>query len=165
MCWCTPAIRCVCCGQPECVPKDTEKKPKQLTIEHPLYISIPRKTKEAKKVAINLNIYRNLHYLVNNQCKKIAKDNVENYLKNTGQSGIIFDKPVNITFKIIKESKRKLDKSNVYAVAAKYFYDALVELGVLVDDNDNFIKQETILETAYEKGIGKIIINIEEVKE
>ena len=133
---------------------------KQLILEHPLYIELPRKTRDNKKVAINLNTYRSLHYLVNNQCKKIAKENIENYLKDTGQCGIIFTKPVDITFKIIKGSKRKLDKSNVYAVAAKYFYDALVELGVLEDDNDNFIKQETILETTVEKGEGKIIMTL-----
>ena len=135
---------------------------KQLIIEHRPYIELPRKTKASKKVSINLNTYRNLHFLVNNQCKKIAKDNIENYLKDTGQSGIIFTQPVDTTFKLYKESKRKVDKSNVYAVATKYFYDALVELGILQDDNDEFIKEEVMLETEYDKNNPRIVMTFKE---
>ena len=135
---------------------------KQITIVHSPYIALPRKTKEAKKIAINLNTYRNLHFLVNNQCKKIAKDNIEKYLKDTGQFGIMFTNPVDVTFKFYKGSNRRLDKSNVYAVATKYFYDALVELGILQDDNDDYIKNEVMLETEYDKENSRIELTLTE---
>ena len=62
----------------------------------------------------------------------------------------------------VKPTKRKLDKSNVYAVTVKYIYDALTELGVWVDDNDEYIKDEKLLETIHDKDNPRIVIKVTE---
>lgn len=43
----------------------------------PLVLYLPRKTKKDKRVALSLSTYRNLHYMVSNQAKKIYKDIVK----------------------------------------------------------------------------------------
>lgn len=134
--------------------------PKVLTIEHPRYVTIPRKTKEDKKIPINLNTYRNLHYQENNTCKQIARENIRKYLEYTNQEDIKFDGCVSVTFKVYKKTKARLDKSNVFSVATKYFYDALVTLGYLVEDNDDIIKEELLLPTEIDKENPRIVMTI-----
>lgn len=138
--------------------------PKQLILKQSGYVMIPRKTVADKKIPVNMNAYRNLDRFVNNDAKKQSAINVKKYLEETGQDHIRFTKPVTITFKYVKPTRRRLDKSNVYAAAAKYFYDALVELGVLIDDNDDFIGVETILPTEYKKGISEITMVFTEIE-
>lgn len=130
--------------------------PKTLVLEHPGFVLLPRKTTKDKKYSINLNVYRNLHPMVNNQCKKVAKENVAKYLEYTGQDTIKFTKPVDVTFQFTKPTRRKMDKGNVFSVAQKYLYDALVSLGVLEDDNDDYIHYEVLEPTKYEKGVSNI---------
>jgi hypothetical protein len=43
----------------------------------PLAIYLPRKTKKDRRVAISLNVYRNLHHQINNQVKKEYKKIVQ----------------------------------------------------------------------------------------
>lgn len=137
---------------------------KQLILKHAGYVMLPRKTTKDKKISINLNTYRNLCFAENNQAKKIAKENVKQYLKDTGQDSIRFTKPVKVSFQFTKPSKRIMDKSNVFAVASKYLYDALVELKILPDDNDEWIKKELLKETKYEKGVSEIVLIFTEIE-
>jgi hypothetical protein len=136
---------------------------KKLVLKHAGYVMLPRKTVKDKKIPINLNTYRNLHCQVNNEAKKIAKQNVKEYLRRTCQDGLRFTKPVDVTFHYTKPTKRIMDKSNVFAVASKYLYDALVELNILVDDNDEFIHHEILQPTTYEKGVSEITLTFTEI--
>lgn len=141
-----------------------KKSSTRLVVEHPCFVLIPRKTKDDKKISINLNTYRNLHHQENHQCKQIVKENVKKYLEHTGQIDTKFTRPVTVTFKHCKPTKRKSDKSNVFTVATKYIYDALVELEILQDDNDDFIKVETLLETELDRENPRIILTFTEVE-
>lgn len=124
---------------------------KVLKIECPLVILLPRKTKEPKKYRLNLNYIRNAHYQEQNQAKKLFKEYVKKYLEGSGQINTKFEKPVDVTAKLYKQSNRRSDKHNFIAVNTKYLYDALTELGILVDDNDNYIKIEVLEETEVDK--------------
>lgn len=125
----------------------------------PLFIEIPRKTKKDRKVYINLNTYRNLHYIVNNQAKQIYKEQMQEQINKLPR----FDK-INVYFKLYKNSKRKSDKDNIISITKKYFFDALVELGKIEDDNDNFIKSEITMPTELDAGNGRVEIFIETTK-
>lgn len=48
-----------------------------IEIELPVFIMIPRKTKADRKISINLNTYRNTHYVINNQLKHLYKESLE----------------------------------------------------------------------------------------
>ena len=124
---------------------------KQLKISTPLTIEIPRKTKAPKVFRINLNYTRNAHYQEMNKAKVMFMEIVEQLLIDSGQREITFDKPVTVTAKLYKQSNRRSDKHNFIGANTKFLYDALVNLGVLEDDNDSFIKVETFEETEVDK--------------
>ena len=99
-----------------------------------------------------------------NQAKKIVLSWLEEYLKETNQSNIKFTKRVKVTFKVYKPTRRKTDKSNFYSGASKIIYDALVELGVLIDDNDDYISVETLEETEHNKDNPRLYFKFEEIE-
>ena len=75
-----------------------------------------------------------------------------------------FDGEVEVTFKMKRKlnkngsrSKVECDKHNVYTIIVKYLYDAMTEVGIWKDDNDDIIKTETLLPTEYIKGDNNII--------
>ena len=126
-----------------------------IKITSPLFVDLPRKTKKDKRVYININTYRNLHYLVNNQVKKAYLEAIKQQLV-----GVTIPTPVNISYKVFKPSKRKLDKMNVVSITSKYLLDAVTELGCWIDDNDDYVKTETILPTEYDKNNGRVEVII-----
>jgi hypothetical protein len=107
-----------------------------MRLELPLHILIPRKTKEDKKVFMNLNTYRNLHHMTNNQAKVIFKDIVKNAMPADAKP---FDGKVGLFYTVFPASNRALDISNVCSVVDKFACDALTELGMIPDDNHKII--------------------------
>lgn len=73
-----------------------------------------------------------------------------------------FDKPINIHFHWV-EGNRKRDYDNI-ASAKKFILDAMVKCGKLKDDNRNYVMgfSDTF---GYEKGVWKVILEIEEQDE
>lgn len=126
-----------------------------IKVTSPLFVNLTRKTKKDKRVYININTYRNLHYLVNNQVKKAYLEAIKQQLV-----GVTIPTPVNISYKVFKPSKRKLDKMNVVSITSKYLLDAITELGCWIDDNDDYVKTETILPTEYDKDNGRVEVII-----
>ena len=124
----------------------------------PTYIIFKYKNKKDKKVSINLNTYRNQHFLVESKCKKEFKELMRNQLE-----GIEFKTPVEITYKVYKASKRQLDKMNVISIASKYLMDAITEFGCWLDDNDDIIKKETILPTEIDKSNPRVEVLIKSI--
>lgn len=105
-------------------------------IEIPLFITLPRKTKEDKKYFVNLNNYRNWHYIVNNQIKEKYKDQLFNNL-----TGLKLENKIKLHFILRPANKRRIDRSNILSIHEKFFCDALVAYGCIKDDNDNFIEE------------------------
>lgn len=128
---------------------------KSILIKCPLYLDIERKTMKDKRYYINLNTYRNLHHRVNNNLKKMYLEAVRSQLE-----GLTIETPCNVTYKVVKPSKRTLDKMNVVSITSKYLMDAITKLGCWEDDNDDFIKTETILPTEYLKNEGSVQVLI-----
>lgn len=131
---------------------------KSILIIAPLYIDIERKTMKDKRYYINMNTYRNLHHRVNSQLKKMYKEAIREQLE-----GVIIDTPCEIVYRVIKPTKRRLDKMNVISVTSKYLLDAITELGCWEDDSDEFVKTETILPTEYDKNNGRVEILIKSI--
>jgi Holliday junction resolvase RusA-like endonuclease len=130
-------------------------KATEVLILSPLYVDLPRVKTKDKRVYLNMNSYRNLHYITNNNAKKAYLEAIREQIE-----GLAIQTPVNITYRVIKPSKRRLDKMNVVAVVSKYLLDALTEVGFWEDDNDDFVKEETIKPTVYDKGNGRVEIII-----
>jgi len=110
----------------------------QLKIISPILIEIPRKTKPARKVYLNLNNYRNLNFIVNNQAKHIYSEALQCVL-----SGLKLKTPIELHYTYFKGSNRKSDKMNVLSIVDKFFCDSLVNYSCIPDDNDEYIGTQT----------------------
>ena len=124
----------------------------------PLHVIIPRKTKKDRRIALNMNVYRNLHHSVNGQAKKLYLELLREQLE-----GRHIQTPVEITYKVFKPTKRILDKMNVVSVVSKFLLDAITELGCWEDDNDFYVKKETILPTVLDRSNPRVEVLIKEI--
>lgn len=102
----------------------------------PIYMVQHRVTKPDKNYSLNLNVYRNLHYIINNNLKKEFKDIVWPQLV-----WIVYDTQLTVNYKLYW--RRISDLDNWQAVITKYFQDALVDAGCIPDDNFNYIRMNT----------------------
>lgn len=127
----------------------------QLKLIVPMYVELPRKTKKDLNVWLNMNRFMNLHFLVKNNAKKVFFEVMRDQLE-----GVKIDTPVNITYQLFSPDKRKRDKMNAIAVVSKFLLDAITHYGCWEDDNDEFVKTETLLPTVYDKGNGRIEVTI-----
>jgi Holliday junction resolvase RusA-like endonuclease len=93
------------------------------------------KTERAKKYRINLNQYRNRHFLINNSIKHAFHRMVKEKI-----SEIKIEWPVIIIYQLFVWTKRRIDVNNVLSIVDKFFSDALVESWILPDDcSENII--------------------------
>jgi len=112
-----------------------------LQINLPLYLILPRKRVKSKRFSLNLNIYRNTHFQVLNQAKKIFAGYVLNYLTSACFAKPFINGPVALEYTLYWPSKKRVDLSNVISVIDKFSQDALQEIGILRDDNVDYIKR------------------------
>ena len=98
----------------------------------PLSVTLPRKTKADKIFILNLNVYRNSHYMTLNQAKVAWKEIVAQ-----ATAGIVntASMPFNFTYTVYPATNRKFDISNVCSIIDKFTCDALQEYGIINNDN------------------------------
>lgn len=128
------------------------------TIISPLFVMLPRKTRAAKRISLNMNTYRNLHHRTNNDAKKMYHK-----LMRYNLEGLKINTPVEITYKVFKASNRRLDKMNVISVVSKFLLDAITEYGCWEDDSDIYVKTETILPTELDRVNPRVEVIIKEI--
>ena len=103
----------------------------EYTIITPLEVYLPRKTKNDKKYALNLNVYRNTCFQVLNQAKKIYNQNLKHEILKLPK----FEYLEEVDYIIYKRSLREFDTPNLGSIISKFFMDALVIYGRIPDDN------------------------------
>lgn len=93
--------------------------------------------KKRKKYYLNLNNYRNRHFIVSNNLKKLFKETI--------QKQIINIKPIKWQIKLVftyyARSKLVGDLENHCIVIDKFLQDALVENNIIPEDNCNIITE------------------------
>ena len=124
----------------------------------PLFVTLPRKTVKDKRIALNMNTYRNLHHRISNDAKKAYSEAIREQLKD-----LSIKTPVEVTYKVYKASKRRLDKMNVISVVSKFLLDSITDYGCWEDDNDDYVKTETILPTELDRENPRVEIIIKEI--
>ena len=124
----------------------------------PLFVTLPRKTVKDKRIALNMNTYRNLHHRISNDAKKAYSEALREQLRN-----LTIQTPVEVTYKVYKGSKRRLDKMNVISVVSKFLLDSITDYGCWEDDNDDYVKTETILPTELDRENPRVEIIIKEI--
>lgn len=100
-------------------------------------ISVPLKVQISKKgyFALNLNVYRNAHYMTLNKAKVVFKELITPFLVQIPKL-----KHCSLEYVLYPKTNRLCDVSNVCSIVDKFFSDAFVESGHLEDDNYTFIK-------------------------
>ncbi|QIG76589.1 holliday junction resolvase RusA-like protein [Rhizobium phage RHph_I1_6] len=101
----------------------------QVTV--PIYLAQSKK----KTFALNLNIYRNAHFLLLNKMKVKFKDHIWEQLTFLPTMG-----GVKLIYTLFMGTNREADLSNICVIVDKFFCDALVEAGKLPDDNVNYLQ-------------------------
>lgn len=94
------------------------------------------RAKKAKQFFIlNLNGFRNTHYLTLNTTKKNYKTIMQSQIDLMPS----YTDPIMILYILYPKTRRLTDVGNVVSIHKKYLEDALVESGKLIDDNYNYI--------------------------
>ncbi len=94
--------------------------------------------KETTTFSLNLNEYRNAHYLTLNNAKIAFKAAVKHLI----QSLPVFDW-VEFEYIFFPGSAREMDTANFASIVDKFFSDAFVEFGKIPDDNYKYLRKKT----------------------
>jgi hypothetical protein len=107
------------------------------TITYDLPLSIETGVRKKKKHYLNLNLYRNMPFHLNNNLKKATKKIVEEVCPE-----FRFE-TFELLYTLYLPDNRLRDISNVCCVIDKYQTDALTELGYIPDDNYKHLPKVT----------------------
>jgi len=108
---------------------------------------------------LNLNKYRNWQFHVSNQLKKSFKIEVVEAFRNLKP----MQPPCKITYTIFYPTKRMFDIDNIGAIVGKFTHDALIEAGVIVDDNYKHISNINYVFGGIDKSNPRCDVVIEEI--
>lgn len=104
------------------------------TVHVPISVVLERKRKDDVVFSLNLNAYRNTHYMILNEAKIRFKEIVTPRFKHIPKLHAC-----GMDLVLFPGSKQKCDVSNVCSIVEKFFNDAFVEAGKLDDDNYDFV--------------------------
>lgn len=108
-------------------------------------IKLPMRMKINKRgevESLNLNVYRNLHFYHLSYQKNAFHDAMKPLLRGLPKLG-----KVSLSYEINPKGQGRLDTMNVGSIVDKFFSDALVESGIIVDDD-----YKTVVENSFRFG-------------
>jgi hypothetical protein len=105
---------------------------KEYTLKLPMRI----RTSSKKVTALNLNIYRNLHFRSLSSLKNKFQEHGKKLLKN---SNIPKLGRIRLEYKVFAKTKKEFDVANICSIVDKFFSDTLVHAGIIEDDNWKFL--------------------------
>lgn len=120
----------------------------------PLYLVVRKVHGKWKRDHINMNSFFKLNYHVQNNLKIAYSQEIRLQISNER-----FHK-VDLEFTLYAPDKRKRDRSNVLCLHEKFCCDALVQAGVLRDDNDNVINSTKYMPTLIDKEKPRVEIKV-----
>lgn len=117
----------------------------KLTLHVPLTVMLPRKKSAGRNVILNLNHYRNDHHMILNPAKIVHKDSVawaltmaHGYIARARE--LMPEPPYLFTYTLYPKDARGYDLANVCSIVQKFTDDALIELGIIEDDNFRIVR-------------------------
>lgn len=111
-----------------------------------------------KKFILNLNNYRNTHYILLNKAKQNYFYMIKSHLKHL--KGKNYDKAI-LTYTLYPKSARLTDLDNVISIHQKFFQDALVKEKVIKEDNYKHISHNIQKFGAIDKNNPRVEIEID----
>lgn len=130
-----------------------------VTLESPIRIVLERVTKADRKMALNLNSFRNNHHAVNNSVKRAYHELMLPVVEGAFH-GVSVGTPIRIDYSLFVGTRKKLDISNVLCIVDKNFQDVLVEAGIIEDDNYDYVTDVRFKFGGYDKGNEHVLITV-----
>lgn len=124
-----------------------------ITLQAPLRVPVSKN----KDFILNMNNYRNTHYMLLNKAKVTYKEAMEFYIGFLPKC----EKLVRVIYKVFPASHRRGDSMNVASIHSKFFLDALVECGVIPDDTWHHVPEEVVQFGEVSKNNPRVEITIE----
>ena len=84
---------------------------------------------------------------------------VKYLLMETNQQHIQME-TVEFEYTLYLKNNKLLDQNNIYSIVDKFFQDAIVDVGVIKDDNFKFSKRTIFNEPVINKGIKKRFVKV-----
>lgn len=100
----------------------------------PLFVILPRKTKEDKKVNLSFNQYHNWYTHERNDIKQKYQESIERTLLDSGLVPLTKIRKIKYTL-YLAQNRTEADTRNFTNLVDKYLCDALVKYGYLKSDN------------------------------
>lgn len=104
--------------------------------EFKLKLPMRFRTSRKKVTALNLNVYRNLHYRSLTALKHKFQDHAKKLLRDQGVPPL---GRIRLRYQIFARTKREFDVANICSIVDKFFSDSLQHAGIIEDDNWKFL--------------------------
>ena len=125
-----------------------------MIITAPLRVLVSKK----KWFVFNLNVYRNSHFQALNKAKKLYKEELKQQITLLPSLT-----KIQVDYYLYPKTKRRTDLGNVLSIHQKFFEDALVELGIIPDDDYKHIIKSTQNFGELDKDNPRVEIEITEI--
>lgn len=125
-------------------------------------LDLPYKVQVTKKKSfyLNLNQYRNAHFHTLNNAKIAFKEIMASEILKLPKLG-----KISIRYVLYPRTAAEMDVANTCSIVDKFFCDALVELGIIVDDNYKFLPKVTFEFGEIDKMNPRVEAHIEELEQ
>ena len=111
----------------------------------PLCIFLPRVKSDDKKIILNMNVYRNMGHFNSAAAKlryNILMEAELERLEGEKEPRSVYEAPpYRFTYTLFPVNGSRMDVANVLSIVDKFTCDALVEMGVIPDDNFKIVKE------------------------
>jgi hypothetical protein len=104
--------------------------------EYQLKLPMRIRTSSRKVTALNLNVYRNLHYRSLTALKHKFHDLGKKLLRDAKVPPL---GRIRLRYQVFARTKREFDVANICSIVDKFFSDTLQDAGILVDDSWKFL--------------------------
>jgi len=104
--------------------------------EFKLKLPMRIRTSSKKVTALNLNVYRNLHYRSLTALKHKFQDHGKKLLRDAGVPPL---GRICLRYQVFAKTKREFDVANICSIVDKFFSDTLQHAGIIEDDNWKFL--------------------------
>ena len=122
----------------------------------PIVVPVSKK----KNFILNLNKYRNSHYMELSKAKAFFHD----YIKNCNIEHDAFENPVRFHYVYYPKTKRMFDRMNVASIIDKFLCDALIDIKIIKDDTYDLVLFPTFEFGGVDKEYPRCEVYIEEAK-
>ncbi|QGH72820.1 MAG: crossover junction endodeoxyribonuclease [Podoviridae sp. ctLUJ1] len=125
-----------------------------------LFSPLKIKRVRAKDFMLNLNVYRNTHFHTLNNMKIAYKELMKEQIEKLP----VFQHPIMVKYVLYVGSARLCDTHNICTIIAKFFTDALTEMGKIPDDNYTVVVEERFAFGGIDEANPRVTIYIKEIR-